>query len=581
MDATVVRPDAPPAEAPDPASEPAPATRWARWQAGWRPESRAFFGWAAGTYAVVTGVIVAASLRVSHGTLIYALDDPAIHLAIARNLAEHGTWGVVPGQFQSASSSPLWTIVLAAGVAILPAGEQVLPLVLNAGAALVVLAVIARVQTVLRPSRHRPLDVLATVVLVVAVLFLPAATMVGMEHVAHLAVCLVALHLLLRPAAGRGRAARLAPYVLLGLATLIRMETAFLAAGLGLATLLEVLPQGRDVDPAPLRPAVRRFVGLGLASGIPLVGYGLFNRLMGQDWLPNSVVAKSDSLNQADRIPELRVVMERLTADAVLAVAVAGCLVLALFGWRRRPTWSVPATAVVVAAGLQVALAQVGWYERYQLYLIGLAVYVGFRAAGDIPRPLLATRPRLAPLLVLVLLLFTTVKISLTVEVPHAVADTYQQRYQAARFFDRYYDGQPVATGELGYIALEHDGPITDIIGLGDFEVLEARKQLGTREQRQEFWAQLARDRGFTVAAVYPLTLLFDTPENWILVGTWTLEHDAITAFDREFQFWATVPEQVAPLTDQLEEFAADMPEGVELEIQPLAQLRADQMMGG
>lgn len=554
-----------------------PTRRWDPWSSS-RPESRAFFGWAAAIYGVVTGIILAASLRITDGRLIYALDDPAIHLSIARTLAQDGTWGVTPGEFQSASSSPLWTIILAMGVAILPAGEELLPLVLNILASLAVLAVLARVQTVLRPSRHRPLDVLATAVLTVAVLFLPGATLVGMEHILHLALLLLAVHLLLRPDVERPRWQRLAPYLLIALATLTRLETAFVAAGLGLAYLLEAVPWGRDGPPPPRSQTVRRVVGLGLASGLPLVGYALVNRAMGQDWLPNSVVAKSDSLNQSDRIPALREVMERLTVDPVLSLAVASCVVLAALGWRARRPWAIPATAVAVAGALHVTVAQVGWYERYQLYLIGLAVYVGFRAAADIPRPVLASRPRLAPLLVLVLLLFTSVKVSLTVEAPRAVADTYQQRYQAAVFLDRYYDGEAVATGELGYISLLHDGPLTDLFGLADFEVLEGRKTIGPREQRQAFFAQLARDRGFKVAAVYPSTLLFDTPPEWILVGTWTLPREEFTAFDREFQFWATVPEEVAPLTEHLLEFQPEMPDDVELEINELAGLRAAAM---
>lgn len=49
--------------------------------------------------------------------------------------------------------------------------------------------------------------------------------------------------------------------------------------------------------------------------------------------------------------------------------------------------------------------------------------------------------------------------------------------------------------------------------------------------------------------------------------------------FDEEFQFWATRPEEVAPLTEHLEEVQTQMPDGVELEIQELAGLRAAALM--
>ncbi len=572
----------PAAPTPDPeAPAPAPADRPAALARRLLPseEARAFLRWALGAYAVVTAVVVAASLRVSDGRLVYVLDDPAIHLAIARNLAEHGTWGVVPGHFESASSSPVWTVILAAGVAILPAGEEALALVLNLVAGVAVLVLLARAQTVLRPSLRRPLDALATAVIAVVVLFLPGAAMVGMEHGLHLALLLVAVPLLLRSAPARTRVHAVLPYALIAVATLTRLETAFVAAGLGAALILQALPWGREA-PLPWRPVARRVVALGLASGLPLVAYGLVNRAMGQDLLPNSVAAKSESLNGADRVPEPREVMERLTLDPLLTVLVGICIVLAVVGWRSRARWAALGAAVAVTSGLHVTLAQVGWYERYQLYLIGLAVLALAWAGRDLPASFRVSRPHLVPLLVLVLLLTTTTKISLTVEAPRGVADTYEQRYQAARFLARYYDGEPVATGELGYISLFHEGPITDFYGLGDHEVLVARRDVRGSEERKALWDDLVQRRGVRVAAIYPSTLLFEVPEEWILVGTWTLPRQPLTAFDEHFQFYATRPEEVAPLTADLEEFAAELPDGVRFQINELAGYQAAVRLG-
>lgn len=524
---------------------------------------------------MVTAALLAACLRVSDGRLVYVLDDPAIHLAIARNLAEHGTWGVVPGHFESASSSPVWTVVLAAGVAVLPAGDEALALVLNLVAGVAVLALLARAQTVLRPALRRPLDALATVFVAVVVLFLPAAAMVGMEHVLHLALLLAAVPLLLRPGPAPTRARAVLPYALVVVATLTRLETAFVAAGIGAALVLDALPWGRDA-PLPWRPVARRVVALGLASGLPLLAYGLVNTAMGQDLLPSSVAAKSASLNGADRIPQPRIVMERLTQDPLLVTLVGACIVLAVLGWRSRARWATLGTAVAVTAGLHVVLAQVGWYERYQLYLIGLAVLALAWAGRALPPSVRVERPHLVPLLVLVLVLTTTTKVSLTVDAPRAVADTYEQRYTAARFLARYYDGEPVATGELGYISLFHEGPLTDLLGLGDHEVLVDRRRVRGEQERKALWDELVRRRGVRVAAIYPRTMLFEIPDTWISVGTWTLPREPITAYDRNFTFYATVPEEVAPLTAHLREFQSEMPEPDQLHINELAGFQAD-----
>src|SRR5580658_1345815 len=63
-------------------------------------------------------------LRQTDGHFIYALDDPYIHLSIAKNLAQHGVWGVTQYAAASASSSPLWSFLL--GVLIWIGGNNVL-----------------------------------------------------------------------------------------------------------------------------------------------------------------------------------------------------------------------------------------------------------------------------------------------------------------------------------------------------------------------------------------------------------------------------------------------------------------------
>jgi len=43
---------------------------------------------------------------------VYSLDDVYIHLAISKNFAEYGSWSINPHQFDSASSSILYTLLL-------------------------------------------------------------------------------------------------------------------------------------------------------------------------------------------------------------------------------------------------------------------------------------------------------------------------------------------------------------------------------------------------------------------------------------------------------------------------------------
>jgi hypothetical protein len=556
-----------------------------------RPSAdRSFLRWGAATYGVVLAVLVLHTLRTTHGRLVYVLDDPAIHLSVAENLVHHATWGVEAGHFQSASSSPLWTVLLAGYLLVSPLSDALGPLLLNAAAAVAVIAVLGRNQTVLRPSLRRPVDALAVAALVTVPLFLPALTMVGMEHVLHMALVLGAVVLFHRRERGDPWGPAWLPYVVLALATLARLETAFVAAGIGVALIARCLPASEPGEPsehnghsesgehaAPLGRQLRKTALVGLSAALPLAVIAAFTRLMGQGMLPNSVLAKARTDPQNLGHSLLRATFERFTTDPVLATLAAVAVGALIVAWRRERRYVFPATVFVVALGLHAVFARMGWYERYQAYLILLGVYAGLQLAADaVPVAQRRVRPALVPVLVLASLLFASDKVGLLTGVPEAVADTYEQRYQAGRFFDRYYDGEPVATGELGYVSLMHDGPITDMFGLGDYEVLRAWRANGERPPAS-YWEDLIRDRGVRVVAVYPSTLYMDTPSSWVLVGSWVLPHGVVTAFEPTFQFWATTPDEVVPLQRRLREFEAELPPTVEVQINELAPLLAAQ----
>ncbi|MCB1261052.1 MAG: hypothetical protein KDB33_11805, partial [Acidimicrobiales bacterium] len=541
---------------------------------------RAFVGWAVGAYLVTLGLLLVLALRRSSGTLVYAIDDPAIHLSIAQNLIHHGTWGVVPGEFQSASSSPLWTLAVAATSVLLPFAPELGPLLLNVVASIVLLMLLGAHQRVLQPSRHRPADAVAVVALVVVILFLPALTMLGMEHIAHTAMIVWAVVCFGRRAAGETAGRRWLPYLLVALATLTRFETLFVVAGLVAAELAIVLPGWRPAgrDGVTLGGQVRRAAGIAAAAIVPFVGFVALNVAMGQGLLPNSVLSKGPAVSGLADTFSPEELQHRLADDPLLAALAALTLALLLVGWRqgRRSTYGL--VVLFVATVAHVLLAQVGWYERYQAYLITLAVFVLLDVAAEIvPAERRAPTPH-TPLvagLVLSALLLSGTKINLARQVPLAVADTYGQRYQAARFLERFYDGAPIATSELGYISLLHDGPVTDVLGLGDYAVLEERRRNG-QEPSPAYWAQLADERGFDVVVVYPGTMLYQVPDAWILAGSWKLDRDTVTAWDPELDFYATSPEALAPLQAQLEAFAPELPPGVTTSINELAPLRAE-----
>lgn len=106
-------------------------------------ESRLSLLWplVAATAVLLTllAVLFARSLRLTESVLTYALDDPYIHTALAKNLASSGVLGVTPFEFNSASSSPLWTALLTLGFLLFGVHKE-LPLVLCVLSAIGVIA---------------------------------------------------------------------------------------------------------------------------------------------------------------------------------------------------------------------------------------------------------------------------------------------------------------------------------------------------------------------------------------------------------------------------------------------------------
>src|SRR5882762_8810665 len=61
----------------------------------------------------LTAALIGRMRAMTEGHFVYPLDDSYIHMAMAKTLVRHGSWGLSPGQFEPASSSPLWTLLLA------------------------------------------------------------------------------------------------------------------------------------------------------------------------------------------------------------------------------------------------------------------------------------------------------------------------------------------------------------------------------------------------------------------------------------------------------------------------------------
>jgi len=496
------------------------------------------------SYLAVLAVVVARGLADNHGHFVYALDDAYIHLAMARTLADHGSWGVVPGDFESASSSPAWTLALAGLMRVTARGASVLPLVLNVALALLVVALFVRGQPLLRQSTGRGWA-LAVAALLPLALLLPALTVLGMEAIAAAALAVALLALLQRIVEGRDRGVdRACWWALLAALPLVRLEGLFLAAGCALALLLE-----RRTRVAVLTAAIPA-MSAAVVAAVDLAH--------GQYALPNSVVAKSlvDSGGLAALVPSLPTIADRLSTDGMLVAllaALAAYVALSFAGGPRRHR--ALGAAVLVAAALHCAYADLGSVDRYQAYLVAAALFTAIRILGEVTPP---GWRALAPVLLLApLVLLPVHKYVLTGQVSAGMNNVYQQQLQMATFLESRYPDQPVAVNDIGLVGYRHRGPLLDLAGLASFDVLRQRRA-GTFDRAAV--ARAVTTHGVHVVALYENWFHSQIPAQWTLVAQWAISGEDVTIGAPVLSWYAPSAADVDVLVRRLHTFDGQLP---------------------
>lgn len=425
------------------------------------------------------------------GELCFPLDDAWIHLAIARNLVEHGTWGLVPGVPGGSTTSPLWTALIVPWQAAGRGPEGALGMGLLSGALL-----LAAADRALRVEGLAASPRLATLIALVLLVPVPAMALLGMEHLLHAAL---ALGLLSQAVQGRSA------LPLAALLPLARPEGLFAVA------VAAVLLRHRPV------------IALGtLGAGLVPVGlYGAWSVAQGWFWLPAPALLKS-SLAQADTAPWAQT-LANLRAAPALALA---ALVLLALG-RRSPRVSLAAAACVA---LQLTLARVGWLSRYEAWTVALAV-----VAAGAAWPRLGRAARALPLALSLLLAPRAWRA--TAEQPDRAAMTWRMHVQLGRFLSTLPPGTAVGGTEAGapvYLSSVH---LVDLAGLGHAEV--ARQRLAGTFDAAAVGAVLDAE-GADLVTVFGW---FDGPPHgpgmppgWTLVARWP---DPEIPSDSQLGFWA------------------------------------------
>jgi hypothetical protein len=514
---------------------------------------------------VTTGVISTILILRENGHLVFALDDPYIQMAMAKNFALHGVWGITRFGFTSASSSPLWTFLIAVTYLLFGVSETS-PFYLSLLCGALVPGV---AYSVLRWYKLSPKLTFWALLFLVFFTPLPTLICIGSEHPLHAALTILLTFLAARLLSEESPSTAHRDLILLlaisPVLTVVRYEGMFLILVIGALFCLR-----------------RRWltgVAVGLAGFSSILLYGAIGLAKGWSWLPSSILLKGNF----PRFTNFGTAFDSVFGPAYanikvgphLVALVVASLFLALYASdKRQGLWDSRQvmTAIFVAiAFAHIQFCMVALFFRHESYLMALGIVVIVAQLADqLPEKLFGTPAdrTLVPkhiggvLLAAFLIYPCVVRAAVAlVFLPQASKNIYEQQYQMARFVKRYYQGSTIALNDIGAVNFLADVHCLDLWGLGNYEVTQLMHR---HEYRTRDILRLSREAGVKVALVYDswYTPIGGLPRDWVWVGQWALPDNVVAGGDT-VSIYAVDESETVPLMQKLQDFSPFLPKEV------------------
>lgn len=431
--------------------------------------------------ASVTVYVVAAAALDAAG---FPLDDSWIHQTYARNLAQHGEWAFLPGEPSTASTSPLFTVLLAAGYALrVPhfAWTFALGALFLAGAGWIN----ARLADTLFPGLRTV--GLWTGLLTVLAWHLAWAASSGMEIMLFSLLALAVIRLAWRERPGaedlRGPAPAFGRGALLGFTgaalTLTRPEGVLLLGLVGLFGAITFFD-----NPDSRRAGMAWGIGIALGWTAGIAPYAALNLSVSGELLPSTASAKQAEYAASLAAPLIERVwwMIRPLAAGVQIMLLPG-LFVALYGIARQGSgarmallWLPAVWAVAHVTLYALRLPAPYQHGRYVQPVLPVIILYGVGGTLQLVR---AAQRRMVTRVLARSLALSAVAVTLGFWVIGAQAYAADVRIintemvAAARWAERHIpDGALVAAHDIGALGYYAPRPLFDLAGLVTPEVV-------------------------------------------------------------------------------------------------------------
>ena len=503
------------------------------------------------------------SITINQGIFTYVLDDPYIHMAMAKNLILHGVWGVDKYGFTSSSSSPLWIIVLSLAYSLF--GINVfIPFILNITFATIFIFI---AYSIFRYYKMQPLYNLIFLLFLIFFTPIPALAFTGMEHI--LQIVLVVLFAFISvQILCEDKPSTFKYYILLILASLVvavRYED--LIVVLIIAAMFFI------------KKEYWKSLSILGTSMIPVFAYGIYSTMNGWFFLPNSLITKTifvEAKTQAFSLNGIVLLVNNFLNIQNLFIFIPLILAagLLIFRFEKKVLWNAPnilLTLFIGTATLHMIAARTGWFYRYEAYLIALGILtIAIGINEYLPAVPKWDTKLISKNLTLILIIFVLF-VSLVGrgyfsfnEVPTATHNVYDQQYQMGLFIQKYYKGDAVSLNDVGAVNYVTDIKSVDLLGLSGLNVSKAiLNENYTIKDIDNITHQNHVKVIIVYEDLYRKYLTGGIPSDWIKVGQWRITN-RITCFMDTVSFYAIDPQDAENLTKNLKEFSSQLPPDVQ-----------------
>lgn len=491
-------------------------------------------------------------MMLNSGLLVYTLDDPYIHLALAENIKQ-GHYGINIGEFSAPSSSALWPFILA------PFSSYPYSVFfLNVGSAIASVRILVKILDLsihIADERIRIIFVSVITILLILATNVVGLVYTGMEHSLQLmAVLLVVYGLVIEIKEDK------IEWWLLGaiiVAPLIRYE----CMAISLAAIFYLVMR-------------RRFKPTGIALlflAVFLGGFSIFLTSLGLDAFPSSVTAKSSVVQSGGALSRfVSNLMSSLNNRQGVILSFGVLMLLFYVFWGKDEIKRKQLAVVTIfAVFLHFIAGRYGWYNRYEIYILAFElVVILYLFLPLISKDLFSSNKMNVNLFAAIAFaggvaaVIGAPYIYALSSIPKASNNIYEQQYQMHRFVVDYYN-KPVAVNDLGYVSYNNSNYVLDLWGLGSQKALRSRLNSDNANWKQD----LIDEANVRLVMIYD-DWFNDIPDEWIKIGELHLGKKKITPARSAVSFYSTDDDSYPEILRKIILFSKTLPAGVQFKFE-------------